>query len=60
MPFDDHAALHFGEIRSHLATQGTLIGPYDLQIAAIGLSHQLNNTREFERVPMLMLADWLS
>ncbi len=64
LPFDDHAALHFGESRSHLATQGTPIGPYDLQIVAIGLSHQLtvvtNNTREFERVPMLMLADWLS
>ncbi len=63
LPFDDLAALHFGDIRAHLAKQGTSIGPYDLQIAAIALAHNLtvvtNNTREFSRVPELMLEDWL-
>ena len=47
----------------HLASQGTPIGPYDLQIAAIALAHDLtvvtHNTREFARVPGLKLEDWL-
>jgi len=63
LPFDDKAALHFGDIRAHLASQGTPIGPYDLQIAAIALAHDLTvvtyNTREFARVPGLKLEDWL-
>ncbi len=64
LPFDDQAALFFGDIRAHLARQGTPIGPYDLQIAAIALAHELtlvtHNTREFARVPGLQLEDWLS
>jgi hypothetical protein len=42
--------------------QGKPIGPYDLQIAAIARAHGLivvtHNTREFARVPGLMLEDW--
>jgi tRNA(fMet)-specific endonuclease VapC len=63
LPFAGQATEDFGNIRAHLAKQGTPIGPYDLQIAAIALAHQLtvvtNNTREFSRVPELMLEDWL-
>lgn len=63
LPFDDNAALYLGDIRAHLlAKQGTPIGPYDLQIAAIALTHGLtvvNNTREFTRVPGLVCVDWL-
>jgi tRNA(fMet)-specific endonuclease VapC len=62
LPFDSAAARNFGEIRAHLAQQGTPIGPYDLQIAAIALAHGLilvtHNTREFSRVPGLHLVDW--
>lgn len=62
VPFDHRAAQHFGQLRAHLATAGTPIGPYDLQIASIALTHQLtlvtHNTREFERVPGLRLVDW--
>ena len=63
LPFASEAALHCGEIRAALASQGQPIGPYDLQIAAIaraqGLVVVTHNTREFARVPDLMLEDWL-
>ena len=61
-PFDGNAARHFGRIRADLAKTGNPIGPYDLQIAAIALSHSLtvvtHNTREFSRVSGLNLEDW--
>ena len=62
LPFDDVAARHCGEIRAELARKGTPIGQYDFQIAAIALAHNLtvvtHNTREFSRVPNLLLEDW--
>jgi tRNA(fMet)-specific endonuclease VapC len=62
LPFDDEAALIFGRIRASLAAAGTPIGAYDLQIAAIALSHNLtlitHNTTEFNRVNGLQLEDW--
>jgi tRNA(fMet)-specific endonuclease VapC len=64
LPFDDRAARCFGEIRAALAQRGTPVGPYDLQIAAIGLAHNVtvvtHNTREFSRVPNLKIVDWES
>jgi tRNA(fMet)-specific endonuclease VapC len=61
-PFDDQAALIHGRIRAQLAAQGMPIGPYDSQIAAITLAHDLtlvtNNTREFCRVENLKVEDW--
>ncbi len=62
LPFDDNAAQICGEIRADLARKGTPIGPYDVQIAAIALANNLtlvtHNTREFSRVPNLLLDDW--
>lgn len=62
LPFDDGAADAYGRIRSSLETSGTLIGPYDLQIASIAVAHGLtlvtHNTAEFVRVPGLALEDW--
>jgi len=62
-PFDDEAAFRCGELRAYLARQGTPIGPYDIQIAAIGLTHGMtvvtNNVDEFSRVPNLGIEDWL-
>ncbi len=62
LPFDTTAARYFGEIRATLERHGTLIGAYDMQIAAIALAHQLvlvtHNTREFSRIPHLRLEDW--
>lgn len=64
LPFDDLAATTFGVIRSQLETQGTPIGAYDLQIAAIALANNLtlvtHNTREFGRVDGLQIEDWES
>ncbi len=63
LPFDDDAALIYGEIRAELAGQGKLIGPYDMQIAAIALANDLtlvtHNTREFERIGNLKIEDWV-
>ena len=62
LPFDDDAALIFGELRVDLRRKGTPIGPYDLQIAAIALARQLtlvtHNTAEFSRIAQLALVDW--
>jgi tRNA(fMet)-specific endonuclease VapC len=62
LPFDDYAAREFGRIRVELAVQGTPIGPYDLQIAAIALANGLtlvtHNALEFRRVAGLRIEDW--
>ena len=60
--FDGAAAEVAGRVRAWLAAQGTPIGPYDSLIAAhaqaLGVTLVTNNTREFERVPGLSLANW--
>ena len=62
LPYDEAAAEKYGEIRADLAQRGLIIGPYDLQIAAIALVHGVtlvtHNTREFSRVIGLSLDDW--
>ncbi len=60
--FDDAAAASYGSIRQSPAIAGTPIGPNDLLIAAIALSRGMilvsHNTREFSRVPDLVIEDW--
>jgi len=60
--FDDPAADHFATIRQHLESLGQVIGPYDMQIAAIALTNGCtlvtHNISEFSRVPGLLLEDW--
>ena len=62
LPFGPCAASEYGEIRTHLQSQWTPIGPMDLLIAAHaraeGLVLVTNNVREFERVPGLELENW--
>lgn len=62
LSFDDLCARRCAEIRHELERTGSVIGPYDLQIAAIALHHDLtlvtHNTREFSRIPGLKLDDW--
>lgn len=62
LPFDEQAAMHYGIIRANLTQRGLLIGPNDLQIAAVALRHGAtvvtHNQQEFSRVPGLLLEDW--
>jgi tRNA(fMet)-specific endonuclease VapC len=62
LPFDDQSALMCAEIRAELERTGRIIGPHDLQIAAIALQHELtlvtHNTGEFSRISKLKLEDW--
>ena len=62
--FDDASAAESARLRAQLRTQGTPIGHYDLLIAGTALANDLimvtNNTREFSRVPGLLVEDWLS
>lgn len=62
LPFEDRAAYHFGQIRAALYRSGRPIGPYDMLIAgqarALGLILVTNNTKEFRRVPGLLIENW--
>jgi tRNA(fMet)-specific endonuclease VapC len=62
LSFDDAAADHYSRIRAALAASGTPIGPNDVMIAAIAITHDLilvtHNTGEFSRVTGLHLEDW--
>ena len=63
LPLEPPADQRYAEVRHDLATQGTLIGPNDLLIAAHALAADLTlvtaNTREFKRVPSLRVENWL-
>lgn len=62
LDFDAEAADHAARIRLQLETAGTPIGLADLLIAATARRHGCtlvtHNTREFSRVPGLLLDDW--
>jgi tRNA(fMet)-specific endonuclease VapC len=63
LSYGDTAAYHYGSIRAALEQIGQTIGINDLHIAAHARSQGLilvsNNLREFERVPGLLLENWL-
>ncbi len=63
LPYDGYAAKYYGEIRSQLENQGTVIGPLDMLIAAHALSQNLilvtNNEKEFKRIPLLKVENWV-
>lgn len=63
LPFDSGDALTAGRLRAMMTKQGSPIGPYDIMIAAQGVSRDLvvvtHNTREFSRVPGLKVEDWV-
>jgi len=58
------AAAHYGSIRAVLEQSGTPIGVNDLHISAHARSEGLtlvsNNLREFERVPGLLMQNWVA
>ena len=63
LPFETNDALSAARIRAYLERHGIIIGAYDIQIAAQGLSRGLtvvtHNTGEFSRIPELKLEDWV-
>jgi len=63
IPFSLTAAQHYGELRVYLEKRGTPIGSNDTLIAAEALAQGAtlvtDNTREFSRVPGLLLENWL-
>lgn len=60
--FDDACAHIYAKIRHQLSSKGGIIGPNDLMIASIALTHDAvlvtHNTKEFSRVQGLQLVDW--
>lgn len=62
LEFDQEDARRAGEVRAHLASKGTPIGPYDVLIAGQAKARKLtlvtHNTTEFQRVPGLKVEDW--
>ena len=62
LAFDALAARRAGQVRAHLSTAGTPIGPLDTLIAGhaleLGATLVTSNSREFARVPGLALEDW--
>ncbi len=63
-PLDESAGKHYGEIRAQLKKDGTPIGNNDLLIASHARSINAvlvtNNVREFNRVPNLVVENWIS
>ena len=63
LPFENKAAYHFGQIRAALYEPCSPIGAYDMMIAgharALGLVLVTNNQKEFQRVPGLLLENWV-
>ena len=63
LPFDETAAIEYGEIRATLEKRGTPIGANDLLISAHAKSLQLtlitNNLKEFHRVDGLQVENWI-
>lgn len=64
LPYSAKAAAHYGSIRATLEKAGRPIGVNDLHIAAHarseGLTLVTNNLAEFERVPGLLVENWVS
>jgi len=60
--FGSNAAISYGFVRSVLERRGQLIGQLDMLIAAHALAEGAivvtHNTREFMRVPGLVVEDW--
>jgi len=63
LPYGAKASQHYGAIRGQLEKLGQPIGVNDLHIAAHarseGLTLVTNNLGEFERVPGLLLENWV-
>jgi tRNA(fMet)-specific endonuclease VapC len=63
LPYDERAARRFGRVKADLERAGMRLSDLDLQIASIALQHDVplvtHNRRHFERLPDLVIEDWL-
>jgi tRNA(fMet)-specific endonuclease VapC len=63
LAFDEPAARRFGKLKADLERAGASVGDLDLQIASIALENGAllvtHNRKHFDRVPGLVLEDWL-
>jgi len=63
IPWDETAADHYGHIRAAMEKDGTPIGAMDMMIAAHARSQGAtlvsNNIRHFDKVPGLLIANWV-
>ncbi|MBU2643260.1 type II toxin-antitoxin system VapC family toxin [bacterium] len=63
VPWDENAALHYGQIRARLKKDGTLIGNMDMLIGSHARSLDVdlitNNLKEFNRIPELKTVNWV-
>ena len=63
IPFDEKCCQNYAKIRATLEKSGSPIGPMDLLIASITITHNLilvtNNVAEFKRIKGLKLENWI-
>jgi tRNA(fMet)-specific endonuclease VapC len=63
LPLTEQAARLFGQMKAELERAGMRLSDLDLQIASIALEHNsplvTHNQRHFDRIPHLVLEDWL-
>ena len=63
LSYDESASREYGKVRSHLEKNGQVIGPLDMLIAAHAISKKLtiitNNTKEFKRIRLLKVENWV-
>ena len=57
LPYDENASRFYGKLRAQLESDGNIIGPLDMLIAAHALSKNIvlvtNNEKEFKRIKSL-------
>ena len=60
--FTEFDAIEYGKLKTRLKSNGEIIGPIDMLLAAQALSNKFifitNNVKEFERVEGLIIEDW--
>ena len=63
LAFDEDAARCYGQARAELERKGMPLGDSDLRIGAIALARDFTvvtgNVRHFERIPGLLVENWL-
>ena len=64
LPFAERAATHYGQLWTELERAGQPIGTHDMMIGgharSEGLTLVTNNEREFQRIPGVLLENWLA